>query len=165
MGILDQVAGAGVAGFVYKLPHGPKAQIAGGAIGSLLGLSAGILTLGITKLTGETIDSANLKYFQHMAKKESKAAAMGEKSKETLRKIDSPIMLDPSSEEKVEFDNLTRYHDHLISLLDKDKEENNENSVKVDSSASQNETSLKSVSNSSSSLNIDKESVKAVLKT
>jgi len=68
-GLIDQVAGAGTAGFLYKFRDGPKAAFAGGLFGSLLGLVAGALTLGLMKLVGSDFEYANIEYYHRLQKR------------------------------------------------------------------------------------------------
>lgn len=137
MGILDQVAGAGLAGFIYKFPQGPKATVSGTVFGSLLGLCAGIMTLGITKLTGETIDTANLRYYQTLAKKEDKVVASVESSREHLQKYDQTHRLTGGDDH---YTDLTRFHDSLIAAIDSVKENNVELNTKVTENSKKVET-------------------------
>lgn len=123
MGVLDQVAGAGLAGFVYKFPQGPKATVSGTVFGSLLGLCAGIITAGLTKLTGETIDTANLRYYQNLAKHEDKVVASVESAREHLHEYDQTHRLTGGTDQ---YDELTRFHDNLIAAIDSVKENNTE---------------------------------------
>ncbi|CAG7834092.1 unnamed protein product [Allacma fusca] len=52
-GILEHVGGAAAAGYLYKFKQGPKASLAGLAVGAGLGLSAGTLTYYGAKLADE----------------------------------------------------------------------------------------------------------------
>ncbi|CAL8103077.1 unnamed protein product [Orchesella dallaii] len=108
MGILDQVVGGGMAGLLYKIPQGPKATISGGVIGGCLGLTAGIITFGITKLTGTTIDSANMYYYHVMEKKEEKNVVSLQQGRELAYTIDRGF----------DEDGLTRFHDKMLAELD-----------------------------------------------
>ncbi len=138
MGILDQVAGAGLAGFVYKFPQGPKATVSGTVFGSLLGLSAGIITLGITKLTGETIDTANLRYYQNLAKKEDKIVASVESGRETLYNYEQTHRLTGGDNQ---YEDLTRFHDNLIAAIDSVRE----NSAEMQAKSSENSKNVTQV--------------------
>jgi len=84
-GVIDQVAGAGTAGFLYKFRDGPKAAFAGGFFGSLLGLAAGTMTLGVMKLVGSDFEFANLEYYHKLEKRieKEKASLRNEREKDT----------------------------------------------------------------------------------
>ncbi|XP_063922274.1 RPII140-upstream gene protein isoform X1 [Zophobas morio] len=67
-GILDYVAAGLVSGSLYKLNSGPRGMIVGGGLGSVLGLMAGSVTLGILSLTGMTMEEA--RYWQYYWRQE-----------------------------------------------------------------------------------------------
>lgn len=160
MGILDQMTGAGVAGFMYKLPHGPKAQVAGTVAGSMLGLGAGIITLGITKLTGNNIDSANLRYYEYLAKQEQKASKADKDSLELLAKIDKPIL--PQDRSIAEFKDLSKFHEEMIAALEERRE--NETSNK-DDSGNTNKTMVSNTESQSSSKDSSQKGISVVSTT
>ncbi|KAJ8974028.1 hypothetical protein NQ317_001816 [Molorchus minor] len=62
-GILEYVIAGGTSGFLYKFNAGPRAWIVGGGLGSVLGLCCGVITIGLLKLTGVSMEEA--RYWQH----------------------------------------------------------------------------------------------------
>lgn len=65
-GILEHVGGAAAAGYLYKFKQGPKASLAGLAVGAGLGLSAGTLTYYGAKLAGKTPDELIQWHYQNI---------------------------------------------------------------------------------------------------
>lgn len=60
--VFEYSAGGLLAGSTYKLPMGPKAMISGGLAGAAMGTVAGVLTVGIMKLSGTTAE--DLRYWK-----------------------------------------------------------------------------------------------------
>nr|SVE76083.1 EOG090X0FS6 [Daphnia hispanica] len=60
--VFEYSAGGLLAGSMYKLPMGPKAMISGGLAGAAMGTVAGVLTVGMMKLTGTTAE--DLRYWK-----------------------------------------------------------------------------------------------------
>ncbi|XP_057369833.1 RPII140-upstream gene protein-like [Daphnia carinata] len=60
--VFEYSAGGLLAGAMYKLPMGPKAMISGGFAGAAMGTVAGVLTVGIMKLSGTTAE--DLRYWK-----------------------------------------------------------------------------------------------------
>lgn len=54
--VFEYSAGGLLAGAMYKFPMGPKAMVAGGLGGGVLGTVAGVITVGLMKLTGTTAE-------------------------------------------------------------------------------------------------------------
>lgn len=47
---------------MYKLPMGPKAMVSGGIAGAAMGTVAGVLTVGLMKISGTTTE--DLRYWK-----------------------------------------------------------------------------------------------------
>nr|SVE75450.1 EOG090X0FS6 [Daphnia dolichocephala] len=60
--VLEYSAGGLLAGSMYKLPMGPKAMVSGGLMGTALGTVAGVLAVGIMKVSGTTAE--DLRYWK-----------------------------------------------------------------------------------------------------
>nr|SVE88331.1 EOG090X0FS6 [Daphnia similis] len=60
--VFEYSAGGLLAGSMYKLPMGPKAMISGGLAGAAMGTVAGVVTVGIMKLSGTTAE--DLRYWK-----------------------------------------------------------------------------------------------------
>ncbi|XP_044742382.1 RPII140-upstream gene protein [Chrysoperla carnea] len=65
-GIIEYVGAGALSGTLYKFNGGPRAMLVGGVLGSVLGGTAGILSYGITKLTGMSLEEA--RYWQYQWK-------------------------------------------------------------------------------------------------
>lgn len=61
--MFEYSAGGFLAGAMYKFPMGPKAMVAGGLGGAVLGTAAGAISVGVMKLTGTTTEE--LRYLRH----------------------------------------------------------------------------------------------------
>jgi len=68
--ILDQMGGGATAGFLYKFREGPKSMVAGTLVGAALGCTTGILALGMTRMTGLSIDEfIQMQYAERLEKR------------------------------------------------------------------------------------------------
>nr|SVE93942.1 EOG090X0FS6 [Scapholeberis mucronata] len=54
--VFEYTAGGLLAGSLYKMTMGPKAMVAGGLAGSVLGTGAGVIAVGLMTLTGTTTE-------------------------------------------------------------------------------------------------------------
>nr|SVE70743.1 EOG090X0FS6 [Daphnia similis]SVE72004.1 EOG090X0FS6 [Daphnia similis]SVE72631.1 EOG090X0FS6 [Daphnia similis] len=85
--VFEYSAGGLLAGSMYKLPMGPKAMISGGFAGGAIGTVAGVLTVGIMKLSGTTAE--DLRYWKKGWKESVNREVMTEspQRKEALGKL------------------------------------------------------------------------------
>lgn len=81
-----------------------------------MGLVSGAIFSGIARLSGQTIDSANLHYYHLQAKRSEKKLQQQRSIRETLNKYDKKLPDDQAHYE------LTKFHDQLHADLNKDSE-------------------------------------------
>ncbi|KAL1495097.1 hypothetical protein ABEB36_010568 [Hypothenemus hampei] len=62
-GILEYLSAGAISGWIYKFYQGPRGWVAGASVGSVLGLTCGLTSLGLLKLTGLSLEEA--RYWQN----------------------------------------------------------------------------------------------------
>nr|SVE77309.1 EOG090X0FS6 [Daphnia lumholtzi]SVE78557.1 EOG090X0FS6 [Daphnia lumholtzi] len=133
--VLEYSAGGLLAGSMYKLPMGPKAMISGGLAGAAMGTVAGVLTVGIMKISGTTAEE--LRYWKKGWKETADREVMAE-----------------SAQRKEALGKLGIAHDLELAIkanLQNTDKENNENEESKKDLNGRNALPIKSVTSSSSS--------------
>jgi O-antigen ligase len=66
--VFEYIAGGMATGALYKWKMGPRGMFAGGCVGGFLGTFAGLVSIGLLKLTGTTMEE--VRYWQYKWKSE-----------------------------------------------------------------------------------------------
>lgn len=87
--VLEYIAAGTLSGMIYKFKTGPKAMIAGGAVGGFLGAMAGSISLAIMYVTGTSMEE--IRYWQYKWKEDYQQSKL-QRLREAREKEIDPLL-------------------------------------------------------------------------
>ncbi|XP_064081084.1 RPII140-upstream gene protein-like [Macrobrachium nipponense] len=88
--ILEYITAGTLTGMVYKFKSGPKAMIAGGAVGGFLGTIAGSISLALMYVTGTSMEE--IRYWQYKWKEDYQQSKL-QRLREAREKETDPLLI------------------------------------------------------------------------